>query len=65
MSHLSTIRVFVLNCHIDATFAYRCISLFSSPHAGMGPHVREGVKKHDTHVEPKSYKFELLGKLVI
>ena len=25
------------------------------PCAGMGPHVREGVKKHDIHCGPKSY----------
>ena len=31
----------------------------------MGPHIREGVKKHDMFIEPKSYKFKLLGKLVI
>ena len=35
------------------------------PSADMGPHVREGIKKHDTHIEPKSYKLELLGKLVV
>ena len=27
--------------------------------------MREGVKKRDTHIEPKSYKLELLGKLVV
>ena len=27
--------------------------------------VKEGVKKHDTRIESKSYKLELLGKLVI
>ena len=32
---------------------------------GMGPPVREGDKKHDTHINPKSYKLELLGKLVV
>ena len=28
-------------------------------------HVREGVKKHDIHIKPKSYKLDLLGELVI
>ena len=28
-------------------------------------HVREGVKEHDIHTKPKSYKLELLGELVI
>ena len=32
---------------------------------GMGPHMREVVKKHDIHIKPKSYKLELLGKLVV
>ena len=41
------------------------IELFDSPHAGMGPHVREGVKKHDIHIKPKSYKFKLSGELVV
>ena len=31
----------------------------------MGPHVREGVKEHDIHIKPKSYKLEFLGELVI
>ena len=39
--------------------------LFDSPRAGMGPHMREGVKKHDIHIKLKSYKLELLGKLVV
>ena len=30
--------------------------LFDFPCAGMRPHVREGVKKHDIHIKPKSYK---------
>ena len=38
--------------------------LFDSPYAGMGcMHAREGVKKHDIHIKPKSYKLELLGEL--
>ena len=28
-------------------------------------HAREGVKKHNIHIKLKSYKFELLGELVI
>ena len=39
--------------------------LNDSPRAGMGPHVREGVEKHDIHIKSKSYKLELLGELVI
>ena len=27
--------------------------------------MREGVTKHDIHIKPKSYKLELLGKLVV
>ena len=38
--------------------------LFDS-RAGMGRHMREGVKKHDAHIEPKAYKLELLGKLAV
>ena len=40
-------------------------SLFDSPHAGMGPHVRKNVKRHDIRIKPKSYKLELLGELVV
>ena len=40
-------------------------NLFDSPRAGMGPHVREGVKERDIHIKPKSYKLELLGELVV
>ena len=32
---------------------------------GYGGHVREGVKEHDMHIELKSCKFKLLGKLVV
>ena len=39
--------------------------LFNSPLAGMGLHVREGVKMHDIHIKSKFYKFELLGELVV
>ena len=39
--------------------------LFVSLCADMGLHVREGVKMHDIHIEPKSYKLELLGKLIV
>ena len=39
--------------------------LFDSPCAGIRPHVREGVKRHDIHNKPKSYKLELLGELVV
>ena len=28
-------------------------------------HGREGVKKHDIHIKPKSHKLELLGELVV
>ena len=38
--------------------------MLNSPHAGMRPHVREGMK-HDIHIKLKSYKFELLGELVV
>ena len=31
----------------------------------MGLHVREGVKEHNMHIKPKSYKCKLLGKLVV
>ena len=27
--------------------------------------MREGVKEHNMHIEPKSYKYKLLGKLVV
>ena len=27
--------------------------------------IREGIKKYDTHIEPRSYKLELLGKLIV
>ena len=39
--------------------------LFDSLHESTGLHVREGVKKHDIHIKPKSYKLKLLGELVI
>ena len=38
--------------------------LFDSPRAGMGPHMRKGVEKHNIHIKLKSYKLELLEKLV-
>ena len=40
-------------------------SLFDSPHVGMGPYMREGVKKHDIYIKLKSYKLELLGELIV
>ena len=40
-------------------------NLFVFPRAGMGPHVREVVKEHDMHIELKSCKLKLLGKLVV
>ena len=36
-----------------------------SPYADMGSHVRDGVKEHDMHIEPKSCQRKLLGKLVV
>ena len=39
--------------------------LFISPYADMGSHVRDGVKEHDMHIEPKSCQRKLLGKLVV
>ena len=39
--------------------------LFDSLRESTRLHVREGVKKHDTHITPKSYKLKLLGELVI
>ena len=54
LSYLSPIWIFIPIC----------ICLFASPHAGMRQHVREGVKKHKTHIELKSYKLDLLEKLV-
>ena len=39
--------------------------LFDSQRAGIGPHVRKGVEKHDIHIKLKSYKLKLLGKLVV
>ena len=42
-----------------------CICLFVPSRVDMGPHIRYGVKKHEMYIEPKSYKFKLLGKLVI
>ena len=37
--------------------------LFDSPHVGMKPHMREGVKMHNIHIKPESYKLGLLGEL--
>ena len=48
-----------------AIFCCLPTDLCISPHTNMRSHVREGVKKHDIHCKPKSYKFKLLGKLVI
>ena len=31
----------------------------------MGPHIREGVKDHELHIESKFCKVKVLGKLVI
>ena len=39
--------------------------LFNSPRAGPGSHVREGVKEHDIHIKPESYKFKFLKELVV
>ena len=38
-----------------------------TPHAPVWGrmHVREGVKKYDIHIKPKSYKLKLLGELVV
>ena len=36
-----------------------------SPITGMGLHMRVGVKEHDIFCGPKSYKFKLLGNLVV
>ena len=36
-----------------------------SPITGMGLHMRVGVKEHDIFCGPKSYKFKLLGHLVV
>ena len=48
------------------------VSLFSnllfygiSLRVGMRLHMREGVKEYDMHIELKSYKLKLLGKLVV
>ena len=41
------------------------LHLFVSSRVDMGPHIREDVKKPDMYIELKSYKFNLLGKLVI
>ena len=49
----------------DLSYSRTLFGLFGSPCAGMRLHVREGVKKYDIHIKPKSYKFELLGELVI
>ena len=38
--------------------------LFDSPRAGMGPHVKDGIK-HDIHIKLKSNKLELLGELIV
>ena len=51
---------------IESPFVYlkvheELFGLFDSPCAGMGPHVREGVEKHDIHFKPKFYELELLG----
>lgn len=29
---------------------------------GYGDYLEEGIKKYDTHIKPKFYKLELLGK---
>ena len=39
-----------------------CLSFYVQ---GMRPYVRESIKKHDMHIEPKFCKFKLLRKLVI
>ena len=31
--------------------------LFDSPRVGMGPHLREGVKRYDIHIKSKSYNY--------
>lgn len=36
-----------------------------SPHVSMKPYMREGVNKHDMYIEPESYKYKLLKKLVM
>ena len=39
--------------------------LFDSPCAGIGLYVKEGIKRHVIHIKLKSYKLELLEKLVV
>ena len=51
-SHLSAICISLI-CLLDINPNY------VSPHAGMGPHMREGVKEQDRHIEPKSCKLKL------
>lgn len=36
---------------------------FVSPYVGMGSHVRKGVRVHDMHYKPKSYKLNKIGSL--
>ena len=52
-------------CNLIPIFIWKSIMDANSPHAWVWGHmhVREG--KHDIHIKLKSYKFELLGELVI
>ena len=40
-----------------------CSHLLASPHDAWYKAMKEGVKMHDVHIEPKSYKLEFLKKL--
>ena len=60
------------NFNICSLFVYLEVfsglcGLLDSPRAQVWGcmHVREGVKKHDIHIKPNSYKLEFLGELVI
>lgn len=41
------------------------MSLCIYPHIGMKQHIRKGVKEHDMHYKPKSYKLKFSGKSVV
>ena len=54
---VSTGHGFELLLQFKYLFPFACLS------TGWYKAMKEGVKMHDVHIEPKSYKLELLKKL--
>ena len=63
------IMILILNLNptslnIEENWSFNIVSKYGLE-GGHGFERLEGVKKHDTRIESKSYKLELLGRLVV